>query len=201
MASIVPKLVEIVEHEWQFFGAGQINLDGTSVDGRKEYADGVWQRVGDYWKFIGGAYANLTGKDRGQPWSAAFVSFCMSEAGAGDNFPYSAGHATYINAAIRNASGPADAPIIGRQFGDHVLKPGDLIGYWRGGTKVRFDTARKIGWYQSHCDIVTEVGQGRAYSIGGNVANSVTRREVRLNSDGKLTDRSQNWFVVLQNNM
>jgi hypothetical protein len=199
--SIVPKLLDVALDEWGFFGGGQINLNGTVVDGKKEYHDGAWQRVADYWRFIGGAYQNLTGKDRGYPWSAAFVSFCMHEAGASNRFPYSAGHARYLNKAIENAANGNSGPIVGRRLSEYPLKPGDLIGYWRGETKVTFDTARQIGWYESHSDIVVEVANGHAYSIGGNVSHSVTRRQVRLNGEGKLTDKSENWFVVVQNNM
>lgn len=202
MATIIPDLVDTALKEWTFFGRGEINLDGTVKDGKKEYQDGAWQRVGDYWRFIGGAFRNLTGKDRGYPWSAAFISFCVNEAGAKTRFPYAPAHATYINKSIRNHDeGELDAPIVAHRPGDYPLKPGDLIGYWRGSTKVGFDTARRIGEYASHTDIIVEVGKGFAYSIGGNVSQSVMRRQIRINADGHLTDRSQNWFVVIENRM
>lgn len=202
MASIIPRLVEICELEWQFFGNSRKNINGTTVVGKKEYQDGAWQRIGDYWKFIGGPYKNLTGKDRGTAWSAAFVSWCLSQAGAEDRFPYSAGHATYINTSIRNAnSGNTDAYIVGHQLKGYKLKVGDLIGYWRGDKRITFENARRIGWYDSHTDIVVEVDDRVAYSIGGNISHSVTKREVRLGSDGDLTDRSENWFVVIQNKL
>lgn len=202
MATIIPALVQVALAEWTFFGGGQINLDGTVKDGKKEYQDGAWQRVGDYWRFLGGAYRNLTGKDRGYPWSAAFVSFGFHEAGAEDRFPYAAAHATYINTAIRNADeGMSTAPIVAHRLGDYQPKVGDLIGYWRGDTRVSFETARRIGYYESHTDIVVEVGDGYAYSIGGNVSQSVTRRQVKLNARGQLADKSANWFVVVENRM
>ncbi|PZO50239.1 MAG: hypothetical protein DCF16_13425 [Alphaproteobacteria bacterium] len=193
------KLIETARAEWEFFGRGEINLDGTEKQGRKEYVDGAYQRVGDYWKFIGGPHKNLTGKDRGTPWSAAFISFCFNEAGAAAKFPYSAGHATYINAAIKNAGASGAKPIIGHKVKDYSPKPGDLIGYWRGATKVSYETARQIGWYESHTDIVVEIGNGFLYSIGGNVRHSVTRSQFKIDANGRLTDKSQNWFVVIEN--
>ena len=198
--SIVSSLLEVCEAEWQFFGRSVRNLDGSSKVGLREYDDGAWQRIGDYWREIGGAYKNLTGKDRGYAWSAAFISWCMRQAGAGAAFPYSAGHAKYINAAIRNA-GDSSAPLIGHRLSGYKLKPGDLIGYWRGETKITFDNARKIGWYDSHTDIVVEVQAGKAFTMGGNVMHSVTKRAVRLGAKGDLTDKSENWFVAIQNNI
>lgn len=202
MASIIPKLVDVCLAEWDFFGRSIRKRDGTTKVGRREYEDGAWQRVGDYWKFIGGAYGNLTGKDRGTAWSAAFISWAMNEAGAGARFPYSAGHATYINAAIRNAkNNVANAPIIGRELKGYRLKVGDLVGYWRGEQKITFANALKTGWYQSHTDIVVEVGDGVVSVIGGNVLHSVTLKELRIGPDGDLTDKSDNWFVAIENTM
>jgi hypothetical protein len=202
MTPHVEELIQFCYQEWDFFGNPEINLNGTSKDGRKEYQDGAWQRIADYWRFIGGGYQNLTGKDRGTPWSAAFVSFAFHEAGAGDGFPYSAGHFKYINTAIRNSDkGIQDATLHGKKLKGYVIQPGDLIGYWRGEKKITYENARSIGWYQSHTDIVVEVGDRFAYTIGGNVMNSVTRRQVRLNPAGELVDRKNNWFVAIQNMM
>ncbi len=200
MASIITDLISFAEREWEFFERSTIALDGRTFVGRKEHEDGIAERVADYWQFIGGPFKNLTGRDRGTPWSAAFISFCFHEAGAGDQFPYSAAHAKFINTAIRNASDPT-AALVGHKLKGYRLKPGDLIGYWRGDTKITFDNARGIGSYMSHTDIVVAVDKGVAHSIGGNVMHSVTRRAVRLGSEGDLTDRSQNWFVAIANNL
>lgn len=205
MSAFTSKLVDFAIDEWEFFGRQEWRLNGTVNDGKKEYQDGAWQRVGDYWAFIAKThpqFKNLTGKDTGYPWSAAFISFCMDAAGAGTKFPYAPGHATYINAAIKNAkNGTANAPIVGHKLLSYVLKPGDLIGYWRGGKAITFDNALATGWYQSHTDIVVEVGNKVAKSIGGNVGHSVTKREVRLNAAGNLTDTRENWFVVIENRL
>jgi hypothetical protein len=201
MTAHTNKLVQVATNEWEFFGRQQYLLNGQTIDGKKEYQDGAWQRIGDYWTFIGGSYQNLTGADRGYPWSAAFISFCMSQAGAGSKFPYSAGHATYINAAIKNANaGKTNASIVGQKLASYTPKVGDLIGYWRGTTPITFANALQIGWYQSHTDIVVEIDGTTLRSIGGNVGHSVTKREVKLKA-GKLIDTSENWFVIIENNM
>lgn len=200
MSRFTDDLVQVALGEWDFFGRPQRNLDGTTVDGKKEYQDGAYQRIGDYWKIIGGAFANLTGKDRGTPWSAAFVSFCMEKAGAGPRFPNSAGHATYINAAIRAArDGDPAAGFVAHSKSDYIVKPGDLVGYWRGERKITLQNALSIGWYPSHTDIVVEVGDRFMYVIGGNVGHSVTRKQLRASVEGKLTDTRFPWFVVIEN--
>ncbi|MES2687673.1 MAG: DUF2272 domain-containing protein [Pseudomonadota bacterium] len=202
MTSIIPKLVSVCTDEWDFFEHSVIRLDGTSRVGKKEYEDGAWQRIGDYWKFIGNGYQNLTGKDRGTAWSAAFISWCMHEAGAEDRFPYSAGHAKYINQAIKNSQKAiANAPLLGHGLQGYKLKVGDLVGYWRGDTAITFDNARKVGWYESHTDIVVEIGEGVAYTIGGNVMHSVTKRALELGPAGELIDPRENWFVAIENKM
>lgn len=196
--AIQQQLVAVCDDEWNFFRRSVINLNGTSEVGLREHDDGGWQRVADYWKFIGGAYKNLTGRDRGTPWSAAFISWAMDAAGAGGKFPYSAGHATYINHAIRNA-GSTTADLIGHPLNSYAPRVGDLIGYWRGEKPITFANATQVGWYQSHTDIVVEVGNGFIKSIGGNVMHSVTKRAVRTNSNGIIIDKRDNWFVVIEN--
>jgi hypothetical protein len=126
----------------------------------------------------------------------------MAEAGAGNDFPYSPGHATYINRAIRNASsGATGASLTGHRLANYQLKVGDLIGYWRGAKKITFDNALSVGWYESHTDIIVEINGGVAYSVGGNVMHSVTRREVNINDAGNLVDKRENWFVAIEQNI
>lgn len=200
MSSIATKLVNTCLQEWEFFDHSVINLNGTSKVGRREYEDGAWQRISDYWKFIAGPYRNLTGKDRGTPWSAAFVSWCMHQAGAANRFPYSAAHSTYINSSIRDKnSGASGASLIAHAPKGYRLRVGDLIGYWRGETPITLSNALNAGWYQSHTDIVVEVNDGVAFAIGGNVLHSVTRRAVKLGKNGDLLDTRQRWFVVIEN--
>lgn len=203
MTQFTNKIINIALGEWEFFGFSRKNIDGTVKIGRVEYQDGMYMRVNSYWQLVHKlykpSYDHLTGKDRGWPWSAAFISFCMNSANAGETFHYSAGHAHYINAAIK-AMNNNDSNAIYRAHkkNGYSLKVGDMVAYWRGGTKITINNARKIGWYNSHCDIVTEVGKNYVKVIGGNVMHSVTQKALRINDDGELTDTSEKWFVVLE---
>ena len=114
------KLIELVEAEQQFF------------KGHTETEDKFSDRIGVFWKQ--GVGLSFTGKDVDQPWSAAFVSWAMKTAGAGENFPYSDHHGHYILAAIENRqTGELDAPIVGFRVSERAPRPGDLIGQPGGG--------------------------------------------------------------------
>ncbi|WP_105382384.1 DUF2272 domain-containing protein [Neorhizobium alkalisoli] len=201
MSHFTDDLIRTATEEWDFFGRSAYNLNGTTVDGKKEYQDGAWQRIGTYWQNIGGPYARLTGKDRGYPWSAAFVSFCMTDAKVPPTkFGKSAAHSSYINDAIRAmVSGNRSTAFFAQDKRQYPLKPGDLVAYWRGGRPISIGNALSVGYYQSHCDIVVDVNSASAYVIGGNVGNSVTRKELRIDSQGRLTDTGYKWFVILEN--
>lgn len=203
MSVLADGIVEAAKDEWEFFGFSRKNLDGTTELGRVEYQDGVHQRVNTYWKVVHDKYKpkydHLTGKDRGWAWSAAFVCFCMNEAGVGSEFDYSSWHGKYINSALRAANNEDVGAIYrARKKSEHSLKAGDLVAYWRGPRRITMENARKIGWYESHCDIVTEVGDRFVNVIGGNVMHSVTQKALRTNEAGMLTDTSEKWFTVLE---
>lgn len=40
MTPHVQRLIDFCYQEWEFFGGAQLNLNGTSKDGRKEYQAG-----------------------------------------------------------------------------------------------------------------------------------------------------------------
>jgi hypothetical protein len=126
----------------------------------------------------------------------------MQMAGAGDAFPYASGHATWIVKAIRNKkAGRLTAPLVGYPLGAIPLAVGDLIGKPRQ-QGVTYANAVATGWFTSHSDIVVDidVANGIAHVIGGNVANSVSMTEVKVDRNGKLK-ASGGWIVHIQNNI
>ena len=181
------------------------------LDARADRQAGLWQRVGDYW-WVGqnGASqsSSWTGKygDGGQEyrtappaWSAAFISYLMRSAGAGDRFPYSPLHATYINAAAGgNAILAAKPPEV------YAVQPGDLICYGRSGAqRLRFADLPTSSFF-GHCDMVVGAIAGELTVIGGNVTAGVTMKHVPVTPDGMLAtpdglilDGRYPWFVVL----
>jgi hypothetical protein len=186
------RVVAIAREQWEYFSRGVL----------KEYQHAGSDRVGEYWESVG---QNLTGYDTSQPWSAAFISWVMQQAGAGLTFDYSARHANYINQAIRNRQeGNNDAAFVAYAIGEYAPKPGDLIGRNRG-AGVTFNSARETGDYASHTDIVVAVRPGEIDVIGGNVSDSVTLQTIRTDAQGRiLNDNStttDDWFVVIANQL
>jgi peptidoglycan hydrolase-like protein with peptidoglycan-binding domain len=176
-------IVDIAYDEWGFFSQGTL----------KETDEGAWQRIADYWQSVN---LNYTGQDTDVPWSAAFISWVMQEAGAGDRFEYNASHSYYIEDAIqdRNANDP-EAVFFGYSLDEYSPEVGDLVSYSRQ-DGVGYGTPAP---YQSHSDIVVAKRDGEIDVIGGNVSDSVTLKTLEIDSEGRLIDTSYDWFAVLRN--
>jgi Uncharacterized protein conserved in bacteria (DUF2272) len=137
------------------------------------------------------------------PWSAAFVSYVIKEAGATEKqFTFSNAHRAYIYDAFATSTAEVD----GHDAGDRLYRacpltatrprPGDLIcgEYQRGlaGTpagalreRIRSElaaapAARTVR--RTHCDVVAYVDKAarKLYAISGNVYQSVTVRKLNL---------------------
>ena len=117
-----------------------------------------------------------------EPWSAAFVSWVMCEAGLGDmnQFRRDIAHWRYVDQAIAARDGRApDAAYIAHDVGEADLHPGDLVCNPRGGRTYRTlaDRREDLGDQAPlHCDIVVRVdAEARTVAvIGGNVVNGVS---------------------------
>lgn len=192
-------ILRLADQEWRAFGSQIVR---HAADGH-EIIDpvGAWEDerkgsalVAKYWRSVG---QDWTGLDGDKPWSAAFISWVMAEAGVpADEMPATATHASYLRAAIASAvkghwrAYPPDA---------YAPRPGDLICATRAGQIVaRYDDVPSGATL--HCDIVMAAVAGRLDSIGGNVRNSVTRSERTLGADGRLSGNAdRQWFLVLEN--
>ncbi|HZR82296.1 MAG TPA: DUF2272 domain-containing protein [Candidatus Binatia bacterium] len=213
--------VAIALREWRAFGAPIDDAPPdpdrqVPADAKPERAEGMWQRVGEYWwlgQDAGREDDAWTGKhdDEGRvfpaerdgdyAWSAAFISYVMRTAGAGDGFPYSPTHATYVNAA-RTWSPEwrvrAERPEV------YPPRPGDLICLGREKSKgLRYDDLPVD--FAGHCDLVVAAAPGTLTVVGGNVGDAVTAKHVPVTddgtlatSDGHVVDERYPWFVVVR---
>ena len=117
-----------------------------------------------------------------EPWSAAFVSWVMCEAGLGDvgQFRRDIAHWRYVDQAIAARDGQApEAAYVAHDIGEAELQPGDLLCNPRGGRTYGNLADRREDFGDQaplHCDIVVRVdAQARtAAVIGGNVVNGVS---------------------------
>jgi hypothetical protein len=212
--------VQIAYREWRAFGQPVV-VPNTRLPFDNERAEGLWQRVGEYW-WLGlpmgsSADQNYTGmhdqngavfavgQDGTYAWSAAFIDYVMRMAGAGRRFPYSPNHSDYINAARQRSAGQAPNLAISAERPErYAPQRGDLVCMWRGRQPVRFDDL-PAGRFPSHCDIIVAIRAGSLDVIGGNVDNSVSMKQVPVTADGRLAnpdgtivDPDHPWFVVIR---
>ncbi len=130
-----------------------------------------------------------------EPWSAAFVSWVMCEAGLGrrEQFERNIAHRVYIDQAIRARDGQAlDAAYVAYDAGEQPLEPGDLVCNARGGANYRSLADRREDLDEhapTHCDIVVRVADDRINVIGGNVVQGVTLTILPLTEEGSVHPR------------
>lgn len=179
-------LVDIATEEWEFFEKGT----------KKERENGFWQRIVKYWKEALNRTDIDDPTDVGNvPWSAAFISWIMTKAGAADKFKRNASHSVYIRDAVKKRKDKtADAPFIAFKIDEVTPEVGDLVCAPRQ-SGVTYDTTEG---YASHCDLVVAKRTNEIDIIGGNVSNSVTRKTLKLDSNGKVKDNTRPWFVVIK---
>ena len=196
--SVIQRIVAVATEEWEYFGKQEYDLTGKKIkDGKDETEEDYWQRVGLYWR--DGTGKNLTGKNDDYPWSAAFVSYVMRKAGAAQRFKYSAQHSVYIRTAIKAREQSAKAyGFWGFRLTERAPEVGDLICYSRE-AGISYDT--QSASYKSHCDIVVSKTATSIRVIGGNVGNSVSIKNLKIEANGLLADTNLKWFAVLENRL
>jgi hypothetical protein len=200
---ISDKLLQVARAEWQRWGFSTRPLHGAATIGGTEKQPPFVSFVNDYWVVVG--HPNWNGNTP-EPWSAAFISFCFKQAGAGKGFPYNPSHVGYCSAILRT---PAKFP--GLSFEDPAttkLELGDLVFASRRGGKcsppprdhaAAVATLKSSGaFFCSHADIVVALRPGEVDVIGGNVSDSVTMSTYAV-AGGKIVDPRHNWLGVVKN--
>jgi hypothetical protein len=211
--------IAIALREWRAFGQ-PVALPNTELPEDEERAEGLWQRVGEYWwlgldpHWVEQRWTGIhdengqvfsAGEDGRFAWSAAFISYVMRMAGAGPRFPYSPSHSDYINAARRHGLGlDPNVALTALRADAYAPQPGDLICAWRGRQPVAYEDLPS-GHFPGHCDIVVAIGPGHLDVIGGNVDNAVAMKHIPIAANGRLAgpdgsvlDPDHHWFAVLQ---
>ena len=207
--------VAIALREWRLWGehvddggVPYVQQAGTMP----ERAQGLWQRVGEYWwegMNAGEPDARWTGKHDAQgrvfpvrvngdyAWSAAFISYVMRIAGAGPKFPYAPDHSFYIDYAARPYR-PGKL-LIAENPADYAPRLGDLVCFPRGAARdLTYNDLPTKDHFPAHCSIVTGVAAGEVDVIGGNVDDAVTLEHLHIDAQGRLQGNKDNWFVVLR---
>lgn len=199
--SFAEQAASVAGAEWRFFGQQTCDLTGRVTHaGHKEGDDGFFERVGVYWE-KGVKKFGIDGRNHEQFWSAAFISYVMRQAGAGDRFFYNAQHSQYISRAIHDfLQHKADAGYWCRRLTDARPQIGDIV-CWAREQGIDYDHQHD-GDYPGHADLVVAVRSGQIDVIGGNVENSVTKRPLALDANGfvQATHRDgDTLFAIMQN--
>jgi hypothetical protein len=202
-------LLARADEEWRFFGRQVVILRGDEESiphvGAWEDDDGAYAgRVNAYWRVVG--KPSIGGMDCQYPWSAAFISWLMWEAGVPDEqFPAAPAHGIYIARIVNEAIYPGRY-FVPRRVEDYSPDPGDLICAYRGPVRpavledhVSPDTFRGTN---THCDLVVAKAGQVLEAIGGNVRNSVSKSTLELDGAGRLQAvPRRTWFLILQNRL
>ena len=161
-----------------------------------EADDPLRTQIKAYW-----AAAGLDPQPVSEAWSAAFVSWCVEQAGAtAAEFKFSSAHSKFVHKAIADA-----AAGIGVFHGidPATAKPGvgDIIQNNRGGRTYDFAHAKANKNYKSHSAIVIETGTDRlgryALTVGGNESDSIRRVRVALKPDGTIKLRTDDPYIAV----
>ena len=152
-----------------------------------------WESVGYY--FTDAEY-NSNSFHENNPWSAAFVSSVMKDAGAGDDFDYSPSHAAYLIYAIDNTLQYPDEPFKAYRTDEVLPEEGDIVCKNRSGGNATYDDV--VVGDPLHCDIITYVGWFGVDAIGGNLSNTVKEVSYSLDSNGMLTDEH---FAIIKTDL
>jgi len=189
MQAIRANSVRIANQELARWGNGSI----------KEADPRMRQVLQDYWAT--GTGNHFTQAQLGDPtfqkqhpWSAAFISWVMQQAGAGQIFRRSAGHAVYIHWAKENRLRNQPNPFKAYRVSEVAPRVGDLVCKSRAGSGATYDTIQP--GMKTHCDIVIEVRPGQLVTVGGNVRNSVSQTKVHTDANGFIQDPA--YFAVIR---
>jgi hypothetical protein len=181
-----------IERQFARVGTPESNNDlDTTIAGywsSTPDASRILTQQNNAWNAPGGNSVNWV-----QPWSAAFISWVMCEAGLGEmaQFHRSIAHREYIDQAIRARDGmDAEAAYVAHDAGEAQIEPGDLLCNARASANYRMlaDRRSDVGRFApTHCDIVVKIDEraGRIFVIGGNVEQSVSLTILPLRRDGE----------------
>ncbi len=168
-------------------------------DGQRQETDArVASRVRQYWLSTNLDYTEAeiqtTKFQSSNPWSAAFVSWVMMRAGAGDQFAYAAAHWRYTAAAKENRLAGNKNPFKAYRPSERPLKKSTVVVKRRSNSHATYDNVQ-LG-HKTHGDIVVGFDSGEVFTIGGNVGNSV--RITRFPIDKKQFIATELHFAVIE---
>jgi len=112
-------------------------------------------------------------------------------------------HTTYMSDSKRaKLANDATRAYWAVRLSERTLQIGDLVGAYRTGgdcgtAKRTYDSLP--GNFCSHCDLVVAIRDGKAFTIGGNVSNTVKAKEIPLTAAGRVPEGSKRIAIMARN--
>lgn len=125
------------------------------------------------------------------PWSAAFVSYTLRQAG----FPQRAAHYQYVKAIIDGQVPGWKAYSIPKNAASLTIHPGDVLIRARGSAGSPDEDA----YYWTHGDVVYRVEDGRADLAGGNLSDSaMITKSIQVDASNRPTSSLGSYRIILK---
>ena len=183
-ASEIERAVSEAVDEWLRFDKG------AGLEHREPYSSYINQM----WAARG--LPHITGRDREQYWSAAFISFVLENAGY-LRTKFAIQHSVYIHEAIQNRFTQVDRDFWAYRLSEAKPQVGDIVCGWRE-RRTTYEEAETDSSFPSHTDIVIGVRDRSIVTIGGNVSQSVETKTMALSADGYLVPGDA-YFAIMKN--
>ncbi|MEC5323106.1 DUF2272 domain-containing protein [Aurantimonas sp. A3-2-R12] len=191
-SQLVERAIQEAISEWIRFDKG----DGR--EDRQPYSS----YINEMWTARG--LPGLSGTDISSPWSAAFISFILENAGY-TKTTFDIRHSTYIHESIQNRILGRDRDFIGYRLDEAQPQVGDLLCQWRE-TETTYDEAETQSRFPSHTDLIIAARPHAVITLGGNVANatsntrgiSVETKTFERLSSGYVKD-ARRLFAIMKN--
>jgi Uncharacterized protein conserved in bacteria (DUF2272) len=141
-------------------------------------------RIAQYWENLGVTNRDGCTEPRDNfPWSAAFISFMVRQAGGGNRFAYSQNHHTYVRDAFNGGSGLYNSAVdisgATPQIGDLACVGRSSAADWTFAQFKTWASDPSSGGLTMHCDVIVETNStGNIVTIGGNLMDMVQRNKV-----------------------
>ncbi len=191
------RLAQIATAEWETWQRGKLT-ERESV---------VFERLVQYWMGVGYARSEAEGRARLSQgtsdlgyWSAAFISWCVRQAGfTSSQFSFAGAHSTFIAAAYQNRVQNSSKPFKAYTTAEFAPRVGDIVGRAYDETVPTTIATVKPDTSGYHTDIVVAVdtAAGKLTAIGGNLSESVNARVLQISSKGLLINADPKYFGVI----
>jgi peptidoglycan hydrolase-like protein with peptidoglycan-binding domain len=192
------RLAAIATAEWETWQRGRLNENNAAM----------FERLVQYW--MGAGYARSEAENRARLsqggrdplgyWSAAFISWCVRQAGAtSSQFSFAGAHSTFIAEAYQNRVQRNSKPFKAYGTSEAAPRVGDIIGYARElhVPNTVATVVRDTSGYHTDIVVAIDAAASTITVIGGNLSDSVSAGVRNISTKGYLVHADPKYFGVI----